>query len=163
MGIGLEIGGTDAHANNGPSDQSSFALGLIIDNTFSVTLIDFTLWADIQTPLKVPVDVGSLPGSATTYIPLDLGLRVGLALPVEPYVGLLIGGLFHSGSDPSGSDVGAVVPGSIFMRGGDLGADLVLGPVRVGLELRGEHLQDAAPAFADTWIWQLLASARLSF
>src|SRR5450755_4289270 len=82
MGIGVEIGGTDSHANNGPGDQSSFALGLIIDNPFSVTLVDFTLWADVQTLQKVPLLDPSV-NNATSYIPVDLGLRVGLALPVE--------------------------------------------------------------------------------
>jgi hypothetical protein len=156
MGIGVEVGGTDAHANNGPSDQSSFALGLIIDNTFNVTLLDFTLWADVQTLQKVPLADPSVD-NATSYIPVDLGLRLGLALPIEPYVGILIGGMFHSGSEPS-----VPVPGAIFTVGGDLGADLVLGPLRVGLELRGAHLQNT-DAFPDTWVWQLLASARFSF
>src|SRR5450432_4819436 len=89
MGIGVEVGGTVAHANNGqPPDQDSFALGLIIDNTFNVTLLDFTLWADVQTLQKIPILDPSVD-NATSYIPVDLGLRVGLALPVEPYVGIL--------------------------------------------------------------------------
>jgi hypothetical protein len=156
MGVGVEIGGTDAHANNGPSDQTSFALGLIMDNTFRAALIDFTLWADVQIPLKVPLADPSV-GDATSYFPIDLGLRLGLALPIEPYIGILIGGLFHTGSGPAVS-----VPGAIFTLGGDLGADLVLGPLRLGLELRGMNLQNA-PAFPDTWVYQLLAAARISF
>src|SRR5450432_1890149 len=78
MGIGIEIGGTDALTNNGPGDQSSFALGLILDNTFNITLIDLTLWADVQTLQKVPLIDPSV-GNATSYIPVDLGLRLGLA------------------------------------------------------------------------------------
>jgi hypothetical protein len=157
MGIGVEIGGTDAHAANGPGDQSSFALGLILENTFNFSLVDLTLWADVQTLQKVPLNDPSV-GNATSYIPVDLGLRLGLALPIEPYIGVLIGGMFHSGSDPV-----VPVPSSIFTLGGDLGADLVLGPIRAGLELRGAHLQGAPDAFPDTWVWQLLASARFSF
>jgi hypothetical protein len=158
MGVGVEVGGTDAHANNGkPGDQSSFALGLIIDNSFNVTLIDLTLWADVQTLQKIPI-LDPAVGNATSYIPVDLGLRVGLALPVEPYVGILIGGMFHSGSQPTV----LLAPDAIFTIGGDLGADLVVGPVRLGLELRGANLT-GTDVFQDTWVWQLLASARFSF
>jgi len=157
MGVGVEVGGTVAHANSGPSDQDSFALGVIIDNTFNVTLVDFTLWLDVQTLQKVPVlNVGG--ENATSYIPVDLGLRLGLALPIEPYVGVVIGGMFHSGDQPT-----TRVPDAIFTVGGDLGADLVLGPIRLGLELRGVTLTGATEAFPDTWVWQLLASARFSF
>jgi hypothetical protein len=162
MGAGVEIGGTLAHNNSGlPPDQNSFALGVIIDNTFNVTLVDFTLWADLQTLQKVPI-LNTSGEQATSYIPADLGLRVGLALPVEPYVGLLIGGMFHSGPQPT-TLTGKTAPDAIFTVGGDLGADVVVGPVRVGLELRGSSLTGQTEVFPDTWVWQLLASARFSF
>jgi hypothetical protein len=66
--------------------------------------------------------------------------------------------MFHSGSQPTL----VLAPDAIFTIGGDLGADLVLGPVRVGLELRGSNLTNT-DVFQDTWVWQLLASARFSW
>ncbi len=167
-GLGLEGAGTLGISKNLPSSSSmatSGGAGLILEERFSIALVDLSVWEDVQMPYTLNV-AQSATGSVTSaqYIPVDLGLRLGLGFPVlHPYLGVL--GNYSVGDSSAATSFWGV--------GGDLGLDVAVLFLRFGLELRalwsvsgvsnvGQALA-AATAALGALVLQGLLSARFSF
>jgi hypothetical protein len=163
FGVGIEGGGTVSYANGLPNGSSSFAggaaLGIIVEEEFDLPLIFLDVWADGQVPtLRLQTGVNQ-----ATYLPFDLGLRVGLALAVlHPYVGL-----FGQMAIPNDDGGGPSLNSPLFGLGGDLGLDIALFIFRFGIEVRGVDMVSTIPSEGSVpngaWELQGLASVRLSF
>jgi hypothetical protein len=155
FGIGVEGGGTLSYLTS--ARVLPDVVGLILTQRFELAPVDLTLWEDAN--LIVVYDGG------WGFIPVDLGLRVGLAGPVfRPYVGVLANDSISIGAQPDCGCGGLVdnVPG----LGGDLGFDLAVTFLRFGLELRSyETLIPPVTDghFGDGFVLQLLASVRAEF
>ena len=144
----------------GSSAAGNLGVGLMLEQRFNLDVVELELWEDGQTP--VPLQTGG--DYAASYVPLDLGFRLGLGFsPLRPYVGVLVNDL-HLTQKPSN---GANINSDIFGAGGDLGCDLVLWLLRIGIEVRGyETLTSIAQGGAAPqggFVLQGLLSARASF
>lgn len=164
FGVGVEGAATATGVRGLPITSSTagdLGLGLMLEERFDLEVVELDLWEDGQTP--VPLQTGG--AYAASYIPLDVGLRVGLGFSLlRPYVGVLVNDL-HLTQRPSD---GAGVNSNLLGAGGDIGCDLVILMLRIGVELRGfETLTPlaSAPGAAPPggYVIQGLLSARASF
>jgi hypothetical protein len=122
------------------------------------------LWADVQTPIQLQTAVLATGGgqSAPKYIPIDLGLRLGLNIGLlQPYVGIL--GQAAIVTDGAGNPS---LNNPLWGLGGDLGLDIAVFILRFGIELRG--VETLTPIQSDpdqggAFEFEALASVRLSF
>jgi hypothetical protein len=174
IGFGIEGGGTFTQTSGlpNPNGYGVGNAGFIVENNFPVGALFLDLWADIQTPflLHSGLTGGDLLGEATPwYVPIDLGLRLGLnfGLP-RPYIGILgQTAILVFDQHLSG------LSNPLWGLGGDLGLDLAVGIFRLGIEFRGvETLTgiESEPSYYGTatphgsaFEFEGLASARLSF
>jgi hypothetical protein len=167
IGFGIEGGGAFTQASGLPDGAATSAWtptgGIIVENTFDIAVIFLDLWADVQTPLQLQTG-GDV---AAKYVPIDLGLRVGLAIgPIQPYVGIL--GQLAINTD---SGDGPALNSPIWGLGGDLGLDIALFVFRFGVELRAvetltQIVADSGGAEVNegnAFEFEALASVRLSF
>ena len=99
------------------------------------------------------------------YIPIDLGLRLGLAIgPIQPYVGVL--GQAAILTDSAGA---LNLNNPLWGLGGDLGLDIAVLIFRFGVELRGIETVSSiasdpvAGNQGSAFEFEALASVRLSF
>lgn len=170
IGFGVEGGAAVTYANTPASASGvvsnaagSANLGLMVENTFNIAVVFLDLWADVQTPLRLQTG----GADAAKYVPIDLGLRLGLTLgPIQPYAGIL--GQLAINTDAGG---GPALSSPIFGIGGDVGLDIALFIFRFGVELRGvetvSNLYESSSIRADNggsaFELEGLASVRLSF
>jgi hypothetical protein len=134
LGMGLEVGGTGTHVGNGLGTSArgwgGISGGVILEQRFNVPGVLLEAWEDVQTPLQI--QTGS-PERAAAYLLLDSGLRLGLAPgALQYYFGVFLQGLFLT----SRPEHGATLKDAALALGGDLGVDLAVFFVRVGLEAR---------------------------
>ncbi len=158
FGIGIEGGGTFSYLT---STRALPDLGLILTQRFDVGPVDLTLWEDVNA--LVVYDSG------WDFIPVDVGLRLGLHGPVfRPYIGLLVNDSIAPG--PTTTACGPLCSGTSVSNvpglGGDLGFDLAVAFLRFGLELRAYETLispvSGTPS-GDAFALQTFLSARAEF
>ncbi|MHB1846511.1 MAG: hypothetical protein ACYCWW_16945 [Deltaproteobacteria bacterium] len=163
VGLGLEGAATATGVRGlspGDSAAGNLGVGLQLEERYPLTLVELELWEDIQTPIALQTG-GSY---AAGYYPAELGLRLGLGIgPLRPYVGILVNDLILSDRPSDGPTPNPM----IFGAGGELGADIVILFLRVGLDFRGfetltNPVQGSAPPYGGFAV-QALLNARLSF
>jgi len=167
FGFGVEGGGTLTLASGTnsfatlKSDLWSANGGIIIEHNFPIAALFLDPWADVQTPITLNAGV-----NASQYVPIDLGLRLGLNLGLlQPYLGVL--GQVSLIAPRSGPLDGRNSP--LWGLGGDLGLDIAVAILRFGIELRG--VETLTPIETDPVLGNIgsvfeieaLASVRLSF
>jgi hypothetical protein len=166
FGFGVEGGGTLTLASGTnsfgglKSDLWSANGGIIIENNFPIADLFLNPWADVQTP--VALNAGE---TVTQYVPIDLGLRLGLNLGLlRPYLGVL--GQVSLIAPRSGPLDGRNSP--LWGFGGDLGLDIAVAILRFGIELRGVETltpietDPVLGSFGSVFEIEALASVRLS-
>jgi hypothetical protein len=168
IGFGIEGGGTYTKTSGlgSPNDIWTLNGGIIIENSFPIAVLFLDLWADVQTPIQLQTgSVLQSGGAAPKYVPIDLGLRIGLNLGLlQPYIGVLgqAGILTDSAGAPD-------LNSPLWGLGGDIGLDIAIAILRLGIELRGVQTLTAIasdPAGGDegsAFEFEALASVRLSF
>jgi hypothetical protein len=167
FGFGIEGGGTFTQTSGlGASPDNIWTPngGIIIENNFPIAILFLDLWADVQTPIQLQTAVLATGGgqSAPKYIPIDLGLRLGLNIGLlQPYVGIL--GQAAIVTDGAGNPS---LNNPLWGLGGDLGLDIAVFILRFGIELRG--VETLTPIQSDpdqggAFEFEALASVRLSF
>src|ERR1700722_17858578 len=112
FGIGIEGGGTLSYLT---STRALPDVGLILTQRFEVGPVDLTLWEDVNALIVYD--------SGWDFIPVDVGLRVGLPGPVfRPYIGLLVNDSIAPGSETTacGPACGGTSVGNVPGLGGDL-------------------------------------------
>jgi hypothetical protein len=134
LGVGLEFAGTGTHVGNGLEGSAKgwggVGGGVILEQRFDLPGVLLEAWEDVQTPLQV--QTGSADQTAG-YLPFDAGFRLGLAPgALQYYFGIVLQGLFLT-SRPT---QGAALKDAALALGGDLGLDLAVFFVRIGLEGR---------------------------
>jgi hypothetical protein len=164
FGFGVEGGGNFTKTSGlGASPDNVWTPngGIIIENNFPITVLFLDLWADVQTPIEMQ-NGGAAPSK---YVPIDLGLRLGLNIGLlQPYVGVL--GQAGIVTDSAGAPN---LNSPLWGLGGDLGLDIAVTILRFGIELRGvETLNSIASGPVDGNIGsafelEALASVRLAF
>jgi hypothetical protein len=162
FGVGLEGVGSASVTSSGA--VTSGGGGLIFEERFGIPLVDLTLWEDVQTPLLIQ----RTGGDPSSYVPANLGFRVGLGAPfIKPYIGVLLNDSFLTSAgtlseETSGLNLHSNVPGV----GGDIGADISVLIFRFGLEVRGyttfSPIESSVTSFSP-FVLQGLISARFSF
>ncbi len=145
LGVGVEGGVAGTFVNTGGSfiqgslgsehlasnsSAGGYALGLMAEERFDLVAVNLALWEDVLFS-GIPFQTG---GAATsTYMPVDVGLRLGLGSPLfQPYVGALVNDSFLTQKAAASNDLNA----SFFGAGGDLGCDFVIAFLRIGAEFR---------------------------
>jgi len=176
FGIGVEGGGTFTQSSGLGANANSVWIangGIIIENNFPIAILFLDLWADVQTPIALQTGFSLSTGGGATakYVPIDLGLRLGLNIGLlQPYVGVLgqAGILTESGGTPN-------MNSPLWWLGGDIGLDLAFFIFRVGIELRAletiSSIVSNPPVVAgvegtndgSAFQFEALASLRLSF
>ena len=160
IGFGIEGGGTFTKSSGtgaSPDEVWTANGGIIVENVFPIAVLFLDLWADVQTPLEI--ETGG--AAASKYVPIDLGLRLGLAIgPIQPYVGVL--GQAAILTDSAGA---LSLNNPLWGLGGDLGLDIAVLIFRFGVELRGIETVSAVASgnVGSAFEFEALASARLSF
>jgi hypothetical protein len=147
LGTGLELGGTATHVGNvgngwdGARGSGAFTGGVVVEQRFNVPGVLLESWEDLQTPLWI--QTGS-PDQTAGYLPLDAGLRLGLAPgALQYYFGIVLQGLFLIDRPIQG----AALKDAALGLGGELGIDLAVFFVRLGLEARlSEVLTGLSPS-----------------
>jgi len=161
FGFGVEGGGTFTKTSGlGASPDNIWTPngGIIIENNFPIAVLFLDLWADVQTPIELQTG----GAAAAKYIPIDLGLRLGLNIGLlQPYVGVL--GQAGIVTDGAGTPN---LNSPLWGLGGDLGLDIAVSILRFGVELRG--VETLTPIVSDpnagsAFEFEALASVRLSF
>ncbi|MHB8417364.1 MAG: hypothetical protein ACYDCL_04770 [Myxococcales bacterium] len=182
FGVGLEGAGTltlSKGLSGSAAAATSAGAGLILEERFSIAIVELTLWEDAQFPgYALHTDeygassgllgLGGASTATASYIPIDAGFRFGLGLGLfHPFVGILGDYSFQNGGNGGGSGAG-----NFFGLGGDLGVDIAVLIFRFGLELRSfwslNNVVTSPPPAGDTQaggalVLQALLSARLSF
>jgi hypothetical protein len=104
---------------------------VILEQPFHIIpLLLIESWEDFQTPFNIQVGGGQSPAS---YWAVDAGVRLGLDLGLLiPYAGI-VGQLLILNSTPEGSQP---LNDTAWGLGGDIGLDLSLVFLKIGLELR---------------------------
>jgi hypothetical protein len=163
---GVEVGAMGTSSQGAAVGQSSTAgsatFGVILAQNFHlIPLLQFSTWEDFQTPFNVQTG-----GASSQYWAVDVGARLGLDLGLLiPYAGI-VGQLLILGSSPQDEMLNSTAWG----LGADIGVDLSLIIIKVGLELR--YLTTVSPIAKDTTVQpfpssvqelELLGSVRLSF
>jgi hypothetical protein len=171
LSVGVLSGGTSTRVSNWVGDTSggesisrsagTFSFGLIVEQRFRVPGVLLEIFEDVQ-PTPVMIQTGS-PTNTAGYLPVDLGVRLGLATSaVQPYLGAIFQGLFLTGHPGAG----APLKQAAFAVGGSLGVDLAVFFVRLGLEARlTETVTGLSPSGNDpnpgnASVFQLLLSLR---
>jgi len=166
FGFGIEGGGTYTQTsglNASPSNIWTLNGGIIIENNFPIAVLFLDLWADVQTPIQLQATPNMGTGQPSPkYIPIDLGLRLGLDIGLlQPYVGVL--GQAAIVTDGSGV---LNLNSPLWGLGGDLGLDIAVVFLRFGIELRAVETLTAIesePSEGSAFEFEALASVRLSF
>ncbi len=170
IGFGIEGGGsyTKTSGLGYLNDIWTPTGGIIVEDEFPISVLCLDLWADVQTPTQLQTAYQtSGTGNFTPvlkYIPIDLGLRLGLNIGLlQPYIGVLGQVGFLTDSDGS-EDINSPLWG----LGGDLGLDLAVAMLRLGIELRGVETltaiaTDPAVSYGSAIEFEALASVRVSF
>ncbi len=163
LGVGLEGAATATGVRGlGVTDSSAgnLGVGLMVEERFDLTLAELELWEDVQTP--IPLQTGG--SFAAAYVPAELGLRIGLGVgPLRPFVGILVNDLVLNARPPDGPAPSPM----IFGAGGELGADIVILFLRIGLDFRGfetlsNPVQGSSAPYGGFGV-QALVNARVSF
>lgn len=133
IGVGIEGGATYTQTIHMGSPNSAWTAngGVILDTLFPLSAVFLDLWADVQTPIELQTSA-SASYAVPSYVPIDLGLRVGLSLGLlRPYAGILgqAAILIDGGGYPN-----FVNP--VLGLGADLGLDFAITILRLGVELR---------------------------
>jgi hypothetical protein len=165
---GVEVGGMDTSSNGATSatpstSAGSATFGVILVQPFHlIPLLQISTWEDFQTPFNV--QTGST--STAQYWAVDVGARLGLDLGLlVPYAGI-VGQLLILSSSPSDQSLNSTAWG----LGGDIGLDLSIVILKIGLELR--YLETLSPIATNTTTqsypssvgeFEVLGSVRLSF
>ncbi len=165
---GVELGGMDTSSNGAtsatPSTSSGSAtFGVILLQPFHlIPLLQISTWEDFQTPFNVQTGATS----TAQYWAVDVGARLGLDLGLlVPYAGI-VGQLLILSSSPSDQSLNSTAWG----LGGDIGVDLSIVILKIGLELR--YLETLSPIATNTTVqsypssvgeFEVLGSVRLSF
>jgi hypothetical protein len=134
LGVGLELGGTLTSVSNdvltGSTTAGAFSFGLLLEQRFDLPQALIEIWEDVQ-PTSLQVESG-VAGQNAAYLPIDVGLRLGLATSaIQPYVGVLAQWLILT-SKPSQ----AALNNDALGIGGELGVDFALFFIRIGLDTR---------------------------
>jgi hypothetical protein len=157
LGVGLEGGGTLSYLTS--TRALPDVVGLILTQRFELAPVDLTLWEDANA--LVVYDGG------WAFIPVDVGLRVGLAGPVfRPYAGLLVNDSVSLGSKAADCGCSGVAVDNVPGLGGDVGFDLAVTFLRFGLELRGYETLISPVSdskYGDGFVLQALLSVRAEF
>jgi hypothetical protein len=168
LGVGLEGAGSATHVGNGlPSGKArgwgGAGGGLLFEQRFELRGAFVETWQDIQTPLQIETGGSSAAG----YLPLNAGLRLGLAPgALQYYFGVLLQGLFLTSRPASGA---GQLKGAAMGLGADLGIDLAILFLRAGLEARftqvltGLSPDNTQPAPGAVLLFQGLLSLRMTF
>jgi len=134
LGFGIEGLATftaTTGVNASPSTAWTGNGGILIENVFPIGHLFLDPWADVQTPMNLQTQFGTTIASG--YVPIDLGLRVGLNSGLfQPYLGLL--GQAAILTDANGE---VFLNNPVWSIGGDLGLDLAVSMFRIGIEVRG--------------------------
>jgi hypothetical protein len=134
--VGVEAGaiGTSSQYTYGASTAGDATFGIILNQPFHLTpLLVLGPWEDFQTPFLVQASGAQRTAS---YWAVDVGLRFGFDLsPFLVYSGV-IGQLLILNSTPDCGECHPVLNDTGWAIGGDLGLDLAISFLRVGLELR---------------------------
>ena len=119
----------------GPGESqntSTGAFGFILEQRFPVPQVLLEVFEDFQ-PIPIQVRTGSQLHTAG-YLPVDLGMRLGYGgSSLQPYLGLLMQGLFLTGHPGAGS---APLKQAAFGVGGAAGLDVAIFLLRLGFEVR---------------------------
>jgi len=170
FGFGVEGGGTFTKTSGlGASPDNVWTPngGIIIENIFPVTVLFLDLWADVQTPIQLQTGFQLQSGgqASAKYVPIDLGLRLGLNIGLlQPYVGVL--GQAGIVTDGAGTPN---LNSPLWGLGGDIGLDIAVFILRFGIELRGVETLTAIESdpvngnIGSAFEFEALASVRLSF
>ena len=162
---GVQVGVMGTQAQNLPpgdgTQATSGTFGVILEQPFHlIPLLQFEFFEDFQTPFYI--QTGATNGAQ--YWGIDVGARLGLDLGILiPYAGIVGQALILS-STPAGSPA---LNGNAWALGGEIGVDLSLLILKIGLDLRYlSTLSDLAqnsnvPSSAQEL--ELLGSVRLSF
>ena len=143
------------------TDASSGTFGVILEQPFHlIPLLAFEFWEDFQTPFYI--QTGGT--DAAKYWGIDAGARLGLDLGLLiPYAGI-VGQLLILNSTPLTSPP---LNGNAWALGGDIGLDLSLVILKIGLELRYlstvSQLAQNSNVPSSAQELELLGSVRLSF
>jgi hypothetical protein len=172
FGFGIEGGGTFTKTSGLGSPDNIWTPngGIIIENNFPIAVLFLDLWADVQTPIQLQTgfQISGTSGStnaAPKYIPIDLGLRLGLNIGLlQPYVGVL----GQAGIVTDGQGV-PNLNNPLWGLGGDLGLDIAVFILRFGIELRGIETLNSVESdpmagnVGSAFEFEALASVRLAF
>jgi len=115
--------------DSGPNPESSPLVGVVVEHSFRESAVSLDLWGDLQYPLPISTEYLDL----SDYLPVDLGLRIGLVVDrLEPYLGVLGQVAFAARPAGGANDLNPAIVGV----GGDLGMDVAFWVLRAGLEAR---------------------------
>lgn len=143
------------------SDATSGTFGVILEQPFHLLpILQFEFFEDFQTPFYI--QTGATDGAQ--YWGIDVGARLGLDLGLLiPYAGI-VGQLLILNKTPDGSPP---LNGSAWALGGDIGLDLSLVILKIGVELRYlstlSNLTQNGNIPSSAQELELLGSARISF
>ncbi len=170
FGFGVEGGATFTKTSGldaSPDSTWTPNGGIIIENTFPIAVLFLDLWADVQTPIQLQTGFQLASGgeAAPKYIPIDLGLRLGLNIGLlQPYIGIL--GQAGIVTDGQGTPN---LNSPLWGLGGDLGLDIAVFILRFGIELRGVDVLTAVESdpvagnLGSAFEFEALGSVRLAF
>jgi hypothetical protein len=130
--INQQLGSGAPSPDDGPQLATGVIGGLVVEQSLRFDPFRLDLWGDLEFPVRVPdSSVQNVP-----FLAIDLGVRGGLALgPFEPYVGVLGQTGFLVG--PLGDAVYYPYLHPVLAGlGADLGLDMAVWVMRVGVELR---------------------------
>ncbi len=131
LGAGLEGGATATLLSSGSTttNAGSGTAGLLLEQRTDAGPVEFTLWEDAQLAYRIDAGCSVYSCLHGSLVPVDAGLRLGWGQSrVHPYLGFLAGYDVLRQSSSLGQSFVAV--------GGDLGADVSLLFLRIGLEVR---------------------------
>jgi hypothetical protein len=143
------------------SQATSGTFGVILEQPFHlIPLLQFEFFEDFQTPFYIQTGVTN----GAQYWGVDVGARLGLDLGLLiPYAGI-VGQLLILSSTPQGS---RPLNGTAWALGGDIGLDLSLVILKIGVELRYlstlTNLTQTGNIPSSAQELELLGSVRVSF
>jgi hypothetical protein len=143
------VGHSSTFGRNIP-DAAKWGVGVIGEARVSQGVAQLAIWGEVQTDLDLPyylppLDLGGGSYQVASYLPIEIGLRPSIRLGLfEPHLGFIWTILTG--------------PATIYGLGGNLGADVRLGPVLLGLDFRATGLIDSGQASS---VFQGVVSARV--